>query len=333
MWSTTGPMGALKYGSVCVDHNHAMGLSSDSPASPPSLHSALTPTGWADYASALDRVTTHIEAHVHEPLSLAALAEVACLSPHHFHRVYHAMRGETLAATVKRVRLQRAAWWLAHSSDAVDVIARRCGFSGAAALIRNFKDHYAATPAAYRRTGPHTVFRETKTTEPSQPTSALHVDMRNVAAQNLLVVPHRGPYIRIGQAFERTFMHAARQCHRLLGEPPQPLRTVGIYLDDPAAVSPSALRSYAGVALAQTARAVSWQAPLQTWQLPAGRCAVLRYQGPYASMQAAYRWLFGQWLPHSGHAPADHPVYEDYLNHPRDVPPAALLTDIYLPVV
>jgi AraC-like DNA-binding protein len=33
------------------------------------------------------------------------------------------------------------------SSDEVDVIARRCGLSGAAALIRNFKDHYAATPA------------------------------------------------------------------------------------------------------------------------------------------------------------------------------------------
>lgn len=208
------------------------------------------PGGWADYARALDRVSAHIEEHLHQPLDLAQLAEVACLSPCHFHRVYHAMRGETLAATVRRVRLQRAAWWLVRSELDVDTVARRCGFSGASAFTRVFRQHHGITPAAYRRSGPHQAFRAGASATPAQPGGALHVAVRDVPARTL----------------------------------------------------------------------------------PAGPCAVLRYQGPYASMHAAYRWLFGQWLPQSGQAPGTHPVYEHYLNDPRQVPPAELLTDIHLPL-
>ena len=110
------------------------------------------------------------------------------------------------------------------------------------------------------------------------------------------------------------------------------MRMVGVYLDDPATVSASALRAFAGLQGAGAVDVDAWQPPLQTWHLPAGLCAVLRYRGPYASMHAAYRWLFGQWLPSSGQQPADQPIYEDYLNDPRQVLPADLLTDIHLPL-
>jgi AraC family transcriptional regulator len=47
---------------------------------------------------------------------------------------------------------------------------------------------------------------------------------------------------------------------------------------------------------------------------------------------AAYDWLYGQWLPSSGREAADAPVFEDYLNSPRDTLPTELRTDIYLPL-
>jgi AraC family transcriptional regulator len=50
-------------------------------------------------------------------------------------------------------------------------------------------------------------------------------------------------------------------------------------------------------------------------------------------MRAAYRWLFGHWLPHSGHEIADGPIVEDYLNNPRHVAPTELRTDICLPLL
>jgi AraC family transcriptional regulator len=47
-------------------------------------------------------------------------------------------------------------------------------------------------------------------------------------------------------------------------------------------------------------------------------------------MRAACDWLFGQWLPSFGRDAADAPVFQDYLNSPRDTPPTELRTDIYL---
>ena len=41
---------------------------------------------------------------------------------------------------------------------------------------------------------------------------------------------------------------------------------------------------------------------------------------PYTDMRA-YLWLFGTWLPQSGREPADAPVFEEYLNNPRDLRP------------
>jgi AraC family transcriptional regulator len=63
-----------------------------------------------------------------------------------------------------------------------------------------------------------------------------------------------------------------------------------------------------------------------------GLYAVLRYQGPYATMHSAYRWLYGDWLVRSGHEAMDGPVIEEYLNDPRNTPPTELLTDIFLPL-
>ena len=67
-------------------------------------------------------------------------------------------------------------------------------------------------------------------------------------------------------------------------------------------------------------------------EVPAARVAVLRFRGPYAELERAYGWLYGEWLPGSGEEPADRPGLERYVNDPKRPPPPALLTDIMLPL-
>ena len=50
-------------------------------------------------------------------------------------------------------------------------------------------------------------------------------------------------------------------------------------------------------------------------------------------MHAAYRWLYGQWLPNSGEEPRDHPIIEEYLTDPATTPPVDAVTDILLPLL
>ena len=61
-------------------------------------------TTQSDYAERLERVFRWLADHLDDTLDLIRLADVACLSPYHFHRVYRAMQGETAADTVRRLR-------------------------------------------------------------------------------------------------------------------------------------------------------------------------------------------------------------------------------------
>ena len=90
---------------------------------------AIDPAQWARYEPRMRRVIAHVYDHLDEPLDLNALSEVACLSPHHWHRIYHAMYAETLAQTVKRLRLHRAASELANTTVGQVPAARQASSS------------------------------------------------------------------------------------------------------------------------------------------------------------------------------------------------------------
>ncbi len=277
----------------------------------------------AGYIRRFTRVTEYIYANLDAELDLNRLAEVAALSPWHWHRIWQAVYGETVAATVKRLRLQRAAADLAQSSLPLDEIWPRAGYGSLAAFARAFKEAYGLPPAEYRKHGSHTRF--TLPTAPKGISAMRDVAIRKLAPASLAVVPHHGSYMEIGRAFETLFgTLAARNLLR------PGLCMKGLYYSDPSAVPEAELRSAAGILLPDADFPV--EPPLQRAELRGGDYAVLRHKGPYADMKAAYDWLFGEWLVQSGREAADAPVFEDYLNNPREVAPTELLTDICLPL-
>lgn len=49
--------------------------------------------------------------------------QTACFSPYHFHWIFRALMGETLASFVRRVRLERSVYLLSHRAGASLIIA------------------------------------------------------------------------------------------------------------------------------------------------------------------------------------------------------------------
>lgn len=278
-------------------------------------------TAWAVYETRLRRVSNHIHEHLDEELDMDGLAEIACLSPYHWHRIYRAIYGETAAATVKRLRLHRAAGDIVETDLGISEIAKRSGYPNVQSFNRIFKAVYGMPPARYRKEGSHTLF-ESKQRKAS---IMFDISIRTLKPTEVVGVSHQGSYMGIGKAFEQLFgtLYARGQ-----GQPGQ--RMIGIYLDDPDVVAVDKLRSYACV---ETDAAQPAQAPLERRTLEGGDYAVLRHKGPYAEMHKAYTWLYGEWLPMSGRKLRDTVMFEEYLNNPRDVAPAELLTDINLPLV
>ena len=275
----------------------------------------------AGYEERIGRVIAYVFDHLDDELDLNRLADIACLSPYHWHRVYTAMRGETIAATVKRLRLSRAAAFLAQTSLSVDTIARRSGYPNVQSFTRIFKAAYGMPPAMYRKQGTHMQFHSTAN---GRRDVMYDISIRTVPPMTAITVEHIGPYMEIGRAFDTLFGVLATR--RLMAPD---VRMIAIFYDDVATVPASKLRSRAGVVMSGNAAV---DTPLERTEIPGGDCAVLRHKGPYADMKAAYDWLYGTWLPQSGHVPGSAPTYEEYLNGPRDTAPTELLTNICLPL-
>jgi AraC family transcriptional regulator len=105
-----------------------------------------------DYVGRVNRAVDCITAHLDEPLQLDEVARAACFSPYHFHRIFRALMGETLAAFVKRVRLERAVYLLSHRAGTrLTDVALACGFSSSSDFSRAFRGYYGVAAEQVRR--------------------------------------------------------------------------------------------------------------------------------------------------------------------------------------
>lgn len=152
----------------------------------------------ARYETRLARVLDHIYDHLDEPLDIGRLAEIACLSPYHWHRIYQAMYGETVATTVRRLRLHRAAGFLASSSMPIAQIAEHSGYSSLQSFSRTFRAVFGVPSAQYRRQGRHSRFRPALSGD-DQMTMIREVVIRCAEPMEILSVDHVGPYMQIGR--------------------------------------------------------------------------------------------------------------------------------------
>ncbi len=267
------------------------------------------------------RVLDHIHENPAADLSLDALSDVAAMSRFHWHRVFRAMTGETLAQAVRRIRMYRASQLLVTSDTPTDQIGTLVGMPNAASFRRLFADHFAMTPAAFRKRGELRPFARSFQMEI---TLMYPVAIRTEAPMRLAALPHKGAYHDISRAFQKlTAVMASRDLFRTAG------RMVGVFYDDPRAVPVADLRSHAAFQITGQA---DLSDPLEAIALAPGRHAVMTYRGPYAGLPAAYDQLFGVWLPSSGEEPADAPSFEVYLNSPMDTAPEDLLTELHLPL-
>ena len=255
-------------------------------------------------------MAAHIAAHLDEPFDLERLAAVACLSPHHFHRVYRTAWRETAARTLARLRLNRAAIELTTTSQPLAVVARRAGYGSLAAFSRAFAAAYGAPPSRARAAS-------------AQKESAMQVEIVERAAMRIAYVTHVGPHHAIKAAFERRYAWAGPR--GLTG--PHAVG-VAVYLDDARTTPAAELRSEAAVSVAAD---VQGDDEVQVRELPGGRYAALTLKGPLTGLNEAYAALFA-WLEAGGGRRGEGPVVEVYLNDPHDTAPADLETEIRVPL-
>ena len=99
----------------------------------------------------LKRVLAHIDDHLAEEITVADLAEVACLSVFHFARAFAATTGVSPLRYVGQRRLEVAKAMMATGEPSLSEIAFDCRFSSQSSFTRAFRRVTGITPAEYRR--------------------------------------------------------------------------------------------------------------------------------------------------------------------------------------
>ena len=260
--------------------------------------------------------------------SLTAVVMVAYSSGKSNFKSKSTLAGETMAQTVKRLRLHRAAAQVAAGASSMRRVSAAAGFKNEQAFPRAFKAVCGLVPDRFRDEGGHQRFEvgvngvaNDRTKVFSAAFDVVEVVLEPTAADG---VEHRGAYLSIGRAFDQLF---ARVAALGLGRPG--MRMLALFHDEPGSVKTAALRSTAVVVGCAPATPGSVLMPLM---IDGGVFARLAHTGPYASMPAVYRWLSSHWLAASGRHVSASPVIEEYLNCPQQTAPNDLRTYLQVPL-
>lgn len=98
----------------------------------------------------LERLDAYILEHLARRISVAELAQVACLSPSHFHAQFKDGVGLTPHQYLLKTRLDRASRLLRESGLPLIRIAEECGFSSQSALTTAMRRYLGLTPKRLR---------------------------------------------------------------------------------------------------------------------------------------------------------------------------------------
>lgn len=269
-----------------------------------------------------ERVARAVAAIVADPMAehrLEDLARLAHFSPFHFHRIYQGVAGETVAATVRRVRLALATRLLTRGGQRITEVALSVGYESPQAFTRAFGQFTGQSPREFQQQMRAAILEPVSApcgSSSGTPPSVRIVERR---AQPVYALRHQGPF--------STIPHTHRRLHAHVGN-----RTVsdwwGISWGDPEA-RPN-FRYY--VAAASPDPWPLGDTEVELLDVPDGLYAVHTLAGPYTRINAAVYALYAHWLPGSGYEPDDRPTLERYLNSPRQVAPAALRTDLLIPI-
>lgn len=274
------------------------------------------------YEARLLRVLAYIYDNLDGDLSLDVLAEIACLSRFHWHRVYRAMTGETLADAIRRIRLIKAANALVLETAPLAEVAERYGYPNVASFTRAFSAAHGLSPGAFRDRGVQLANDLQKTTGENRMYPVIIEDMPQSRAAGVLNV---GPYPGIAGAFQQ--LGGILVARQLI---PHVRGMIAVYHDAPESKPEAEMKSHAAVIIDDSFPEKI--EGLEYFDIAGGRYAIMQHSGPYATLGSAYEWLYGKWLPQSGEQPRDAPPIEFYVNDPRNTPPDKLRTDIRLPL-
>lgn len=106
----------------------------------------------AEYLRRINKALQFIEENLDQTIQLDDVAQASHFSRYHFHRIFHALVGETVNDYVSRKRMEKAASCLVYKPEmSVSAVAEAGGFSSSANFSKAFKLYFGVSPTELRK--------------------------------------------------------------------------------------------------------------------------------------------------------------------------------------
>ena len=285
-----------------------------------------------EYKKRVNSAVDYISRNLDRNLSLEEIAETACFSKYHFHRIFKTVTGETVSACVRRLRLETAAnRLLTDPGETITAIAMDCGFGSSQNFATVFKKHFGHSPGAFRSSFSLESWREKsepvpQADGPENPPLKMWVTVEEMPAYHMVYKRITGGYAH--QDYEQLFNDFYTWAwERYDSSTSMPL---GVIWDNPDVTPPDQCRYDLGITVPQI---VPPEGEMGCQTLAGGKYCVGHCEvSSYGELERIYDAIYSQWFPDSGYVPGNSVMYEIYLNHPFLHPRQSLLVDICIPL-
>lgn len=139
-----------------------------------------------DHIRRINNVILYIENNLSDHLSIDQLADLACFSKFHFNRIFKSVTGESVYHYIKRVRLERASYYLWSSENPIKEIAAKCGFNTTSNFSYNYKKHFGISAREQREL--NSIHKQ------KEPVPDIPVEIKELPARTLTYIKNIGSY-------------------------------------------------------------------------------------------------------------------------------------------
>jgi AraC family transcriptional regulator len=288
-----------------------------------------------DYRERVNRAIDYITRNLASPLRLDDVAQVACFSPYHFHRIFRAGVGETLHDFTRRVRLERAVFLMSHAPGrSLTDIALACGFASSSDFSRAFRQRFGVAPRAFDLRE----FRRQRRDDMNEAVAsgdtlpATGSDDGEFCVRLRTLPARRVAYLRVFQPYEpgRVQAAAARLVAWARARGLADGQWLGYQWEDPEIVPPEQCRYDVGL---EVPEAAVLEDGVSEARFPSMTVAEVDIAGSIALELRALDWLYKTWLPQSGFVPDHQPGFEAWHGEPFAHGDTYFAVRLQLPVV
>ena len=285
-----------------------------------------------DALESMNRALAYIEENLAGEIDFRRVEKLAFCSEYHFRRMFSYLAGLTLSEYIRRRRLTRAAFELAHGDILVIDLALKYGYSSPDAFTRAFQNLHGVTPSEARNTG-HPLKAYPRVTFQWTVKGGSEMNYRIVEKKkfNIVGLMRRVPLIYEGVNPEIAAMWAFLDediiytLKSLSDVEPAGMISASTNFSE-GRLDGGELDHYIGVAttLERPENLVWLEVPASTW-------AVFESVGPFPqTLQNIWGRIYAEWFPLSGYEQAEGP--EILWNENKDFSSPAFRSEIWIPV-